>query len=170
LNVVTVEFVIVAFVTIKRYFGMMSNDASQFDLTRFLPYCLNRAAEEVSLGFRDIYGKTFGITRSEWRVLAHLGQFGSMTAREIADRSRIHKTKISRAVFSLETKRWLTRRPDPRDRRMEHLELTAEGRRNFRKIGQAAAEYDQQVRQMLNPEEEAVLMKALARLSGREAG
>lgn len=145
----------------------MSRGSQQFDLNNFLPYCLNRAAEDVSLGFNEVYRKRYGITRSEWRVLAHLGQFGSMTASEIADRSRIHKTKISRAVAALQKRRWLFRQPDDLDRRVEHLHLTDEGSRRFHEIGQIAMDYDRALRNSLSPDEEAMLMKALRLLSHR---
>jgi DNA-binding MarR family transcriptional regulator len=143
----------------------MSSRVRAFDLNEFLPYCLNRAAEEVSLGFQEVYRKHYGMTRPEWRVLAHLGQFGSMTASEISVRARIHKTKVSRAVYALEKRRWLVRRPDDVDRRVEHLELTHQGAAKSREIGEVAAEYDRDLRSRLSREEETVLMAALAKLS-----
>jgi DNA-binding MarR family transcriptional regulator len=146
----------------------MNSGVRAFDLNEFLPYCLNRAAEEVSLGFQEVYRKRYGMTRPEWRVLAHLGQFGPMTASEISVRSRIHKTKVSRAVYALEKRRWLVRRPDDVDRRVGHLELTRKGTAKFREIGEAAAGYDRDLRSRLNREEETVLMAALARLSKPE--
>jgi ATP-dependent Lon protease len=39
--------------------------------------------------------------RTEWRVLFHLGIYGEMTATDIVNRARIHKTKVSRAVQKL---------------------------------------------------------------------
>ena len=39
----------------------------------------------------------------------------------------MHKTKVSRAVSSLNARRWLTRRRDTADRRLEKLNLTARG-------------------------------------------
>ena len=39
----------------------------------FLPYLLNHAAEEVGQGFGRIYQDRYGMLRTEWRVLAHLG-------------------------------------------------------------------------------------------------
>jgi DNA-binding MarR family transcriptional regulator len=146
----------------------MSCGVRTFDLNEFLPYCLNRAAEEVSLGFQEVYRKRYGMTRPEWRVLAHLGQFGSMTASEISARSRIHKTKVSRAVYALEKRRWLIRRPDDVDRRVEHLELTRKGAAKLREIGEAATEYDRDLRSRLSCEEGNALMAALTKLSKPE--
>ncbi|MCF6232933.1 MAG: MarR family transcriptional regulator, partial [Rhodobacteraceae bacterium] len=81
-------------------------------LLDFLPYLLNQAAEESSLAFQQVYKGRYGMLRTEWRVLFHLGMYGRMTAKEIGTRALIHKTKISRAVQRLATRRFLSR---PRD-------------------------------------------------------
>ena len=72
------------------------NEKDDFALQDFLPYLLNRAAEESSLGFQKHYKNRYGMLRTEWRVLFHLGNYGEMTAKEIGSRAKIHKTKISR--------------------------------------------------------------------------
>lgn len=115
---------------------------NEFDLEDFLPYRLNQAAEHVSRNFQTLYRREFGMTRPEWRVLAHLGQNDTLTARDICDRARMHKTEVSRAISSLEKRRWLTRRRDESDRRLEHLSLTAEGKRTFRKLGKSAQVFE----------------------------
>ena len=77
-----------------------------FDLEGFLPYLLNQAAEATSKSFHDTYKAAYGMTRTQWRVLANLGKFGSMTARDICTISHIEKTKVSRAVAALEAEGW----------------------------------------------------------------
>ncbi len=44
------------------------------------------------------YKERYGLGVPEWRVLAHLGQYAPITAKAIGAHSRMHKTKISRAV------------------------------------------------------------------------
>ena len=92
---------------------MTENNA--FDLQEFLPYLLNQAAEASSLEFQQLYKDRYGMLRAEWRVLFHLGLYGSMTAGEIGRRARVHKTKISRAVHRLAERRFLTRNRDVGD-------------------------------------------------------
>ncbi len=60
--------------------------------------------------------------------MANLGKFGAMTARDICTISHIEKTKVSRAVASLETLGMLTRAPSEQDKRAEILSLTESGR------------------------------------------
>ena len=100
----------------------------------FLPYRLNRLADAVSRDFSRLYKERFGLTRPEWRLLATLGQYGTMTATAVGQHSSMHKTKVSRAVTALETRRWLTRRADTADRRVEHLALTGAGEKAYREI------------------------------------
>ena len=119
--------------------------AEKFDLEAFVPFRLNRAAELVSLGFAAQYQKTYGMTRPEWRALAALGNFGRMTATEIGRHSKMHKTKVSRAVQSMEERRWLRREDDPDDRRVEHLELTPLGLKFYREIVVLARAYETEI-------------------------
>ena len=81
---------------------------TKFDLQNFLPYLLSQAADASSCGFRRYYKDNYGMLRTEWRVVFHLGCYGKMTAKEICDRGGIHKTKVSRAVAALGKKRFLT--------------------------------------------------------------
>lgn len=140
------------------------SDDNKFDLQEFLPYRLNQAAEAASIAFRDIYRTRHGMTRPEWRVLANLGQFGSMTATDISNRAKIHKTKVSRAVFSLEKRRWLKRETDEDDRRVEHLHLTKNGLAVYMELGKVALEQDLKLRGRLTKKEQAWLLDMLDKL------
>jgi DNA-binding MarR family transcriptional regulator len=97
------------------------------ELESFLPYRLYRLADLVSREFAAVYKNRLGLTRPEWRVLAGLGQHGTLTAKLLGEQSAMHKTKVSRAVAELERRRWLSRTPDANDRRIEHLTLTKAG-------------------------------------------
>ena len=140
-------------------------DMSDFNLEHFLPYLLNQAAEASSLAFQQVYKDRYGMLRNEWRVLFHLGMYGRMTAREIAVKAQLHKTKISRAVAKLEARRFLTRTRDEADRRVEHLDLTPAGRAAFRDLRQVAERYDQALVDDLSPDEAAHLRTLLTRLA-----
>jgi DNA-binding MarR family transcriptional regulator len=120
-----------------------------FDLQDFLPYLLNQAAEAASLGFQDIYRDSYAITRTQWRVMANLGKFGAMTARDICHISHIEKTKVSRAVAHLEQVGLLARSPSTQDRRAEILSLTEKGQAAFADLGQRALDYDRALRKEL---------------------
>ena len=111
------------------------------DLDSFLPYRLDILAEGVSRALSRIYKEQYGLEVPEWRVLAHLGQFAPITARDIAAHSRMHKTKVSRAVAALEELDFVERSAATGDRRAELLSLTPKGRAAYDDLAPRAAEF-----------------------------
>ena len=144
---------------------MSSDDRSDFDLEHFLPYLLNQAAEATSKGFQASYKTAYGMTRTQWRVLANLGKFGAATARDICRISHIEKTKVSRAVAALAAEGWLARHPSPDDRRAEILSLTTRGSAVYHDLGQRAVAYDRTLRRQLGPETAGQLDSLLRRIA-----
>ncbi|MDG2259293.1 MAG: MarR family winged helix-turn-helix transcriptional regulator [Paracoccaceae bacterium] len=131
----------------------------------FLPYLLNQAAEESSINFKQQYKDRYGMLRTEWRVLFHLGYFGDKTAREICDMSKMHKTKVSRAVSALETRRFLTRERQEADRRSEILRLTKSGQAAYKDLSSIAESYDQKISAELTEQENQVLREVLLKIA-----
>ena len=140
-------------------------DDDTFELSDFLPYLLNRAAEETSLEFSQIYKTRYSMLRTEWRVLVHLGRYGPLTAKQISDRSGIHKTKISRAVRALESKRIILRDTVETDRRSEVLRLSRTGRTAYEDLVEIARVYDRQLASQFTARDQAVLRKCLRQLA-----
>ena len=140
-----------------------------FDLETFLPYLLNQAAEVTSRSFQAIYKAEYGMTRTQWRVLANLGRFGAMTARDICAISHIEKTNVSRAVAGLEADSFLARETNPSDRRVEILSLTHRGLEVFRDLGARALVYDSQLRSQLGEQHAEQLDTLLRRLISQSA-
>jgi len=127
------------------------NSVGDFDISDFLPYLLNQAAEQTSLQFQAYYRQHYGMLRAEWRVLFHLGKHGELSATDIARMAVMHKTKISRAVHALCLKRFVTRRVNPQDRRQETLFLTARGKKVYVDLDAAAAAYESQITARMKP-------------------
>ncbi|MEM8803581.1 MAG: MarR family winged helix-turn-helix transcriptional regulator [Pseudomonadota bacterium] len=142
----------------------MSENAS-FDLRDFMPYLLNQAAEETSRAFSETYRKKYGMLQTEWRVLFHLGRYGDMTAKDICNRARIHKTKVSRAVHALEQKRFLSRKTRLDDRRHEELSLTKQGQRVFADLNKSAQAFDAKLTAEFEPDELARIRAALIKIA-----
>jgi DNA-binding MarR family transcriptional regulator len=138
---------------------------TDFDLQSFLPYLLNRAAEETGLKFQKIYKDRYGMLRTEWRVLAHLGGYGTMTATEIGARAGVHKTKISRAVARLELLGFLARSGNQTDRRQEFLGLTKKGQAAYADLSQSAQRFNAELTRSLSEHDQAVLTRCLTSLA-----
>lgn len=139
-------------------------DRDVLSLEEFLPYRLNRLADAVSRDFSRIYRERFGLTRPEWRLIATLGQYGTMTATGVGRHSSMHKTKVSRAVTALEERRWLRRRADATDRRVEHLALTSAGERAYRELVPLARAFEANLLKALGSEARGVTLDAISRL------
>lgn len=139
--------------------------ANNFDLSQFLPYALNQAAEATSVGFQKYYREKYGMVRTEWRVLFHLGQYGAMTAKDLCARASLHKTKVSRAVHALEQKRFLSRTTQEHDRRHETLTLTRRGKEVYADLYEAAKRYDAELSSHFSPQEREILNRCLERIA-----
>lgn len=122
-------------------------------LDAFLPYRLNILAETVSQGLARLYSRRFGISIAEWRVIATLADGCTMTARDIGQRTHMHKTKVSRAVSDLLARNLIERRENAEDRREAFLKLSAEGRAVYEAIAPIGLAYHNQLAEGLSPED-----------------
>jgi DNA-binding MarR family transcriptional regulator len=166
-NQLSVSFVTINFVTINGI--AMTNsvetaDNTSLQLEAFLPYRLVSAAEAVSLDFSHVYKAKHDLSRPEWRVLATLAQYGRTTATVIGAHAAMHKTKVSRAVFALEARKWLVRTTDDKDRRIEWLELTRTGKSRFAMLAKLALDYEARLLEALGKENAMQLLNALGKL------
>ncbi|HEV3182967.1 MAG TPA: MarR family transcriptional regulator [Steroidobacteraceae bacterium] len=103
-------------------------------LASFVPFRLNRLAAEVSQHLSAIYRGRFALEIPEWRVMATVGQDRGCTAQYVADSTRMHKTRVSRAIAHLIRRRLIERVASTRDRRERHLRLTRSGRRMYAQL------------------------------------
>lgn len=105
------------------------------DLLKFMPYRLSRLAAEVSTALSGEYIEQYGINIPEWRVIATLG-FRQLpcSAQFIVDRTRTHKSTISRAVASLLNGKIIERVANESDRREFKLRLTGRGQRLYEEL------------------------------------
>ena len=137
----------------------------EYDLVDFTPYLLNQAAEATSLAFQKHYKTRYGMLRTEWRVVFHLGTYGPMHAKDICSRARIHKTKVSRAVAALEQKRFLSRDDEVHDKRHELLTLTRRGQGVFQDLFKAAQSFDADLMRAFTQQEQDILKRCLMRIA-----
>lgn len=144
----------------------MTKKNSEYDLADFIPYLLNQAAEASSLDFQRYYKGKYGMLRTEWRVIFHLGRYGEMTARDICERARIHKTKVSRAVAALQRKRYLTKMTKEADHRCENLCLTKNGMSVYIDLRNQAQKFNAKLLTDLTATECNLLKDCLKKISG----
>ena len=136
-------------------------------LESFLPYRLNWLSELVSKALSRIYAEKYQITIPEWRIIATLGQFQTMTARDIGNHSRMNKSKVSRAVAALEERNLVERQPNPHDMREHFLTLSKEGMDMYTSIVPSALSFNEHLLGALTKEEKEEFERLVVKLTVR---
>lgn len=147
--------------------GTEPDAGEQLRLEQFLPYRLNVVGFFASRALGRIYGAHFGIDIPQWRVIAQLGEFGTLTSRDIGELAQMHKTKVSRAVTELESRGLLSRSENRQDRRESFVSLTAPGLRIYRQIVPLALAFQARWTDGIAPDELKVFERVLSTLTER---
>ncbi len=145
------------------------NEHAPLKLEEFLPYRLNVVANVVSQALSRLYATRYGIGVPEWRVLVTLGQYGMMTGKAVGEHSHMHKTKVSRAVALLETRKLLTRRANRSDLRESFLSLTPAGRAIYDDMAPIALDFAKRLTALIDPADRAAFERAVDRLTESSA-
>jgi len=140
-------------------------NAAEFKLEDFLPYRLSVAANRVSRMFAQRYSAKFGLSIPEWRVLATVGRFGSVSPSAVGEWTAMDKVKVSRAAASLVSRGLLRQSPDPHDGRGRLLRLTRKGTSVHGAMVPIARELEATLVQRLGRGEWQALNRALVKLN-----
>ena len=135
-----------------------------FRLDDFLPYRLSVTSNRVSRLFARRYSEAFGISIPEWRVIAVLGRFGTLSPSAVGEATTMDKVKVSRAAAGLVARGLLKQAPDPRDGRGRKLSLSRKGEAVHQGVVPLARELEATLSASLSRTEWAALQKALTRL------
>jgi DNA-binding MarR family transcriptional regulator len=125
-----------------------------FDLTAYLPYLLNRAGFAATTAFTDALAEV-SLTVPGWRVLVVLLRGDRLRVGELADRTSIEFSTLSRLIDALQRRGLVARKPAKDDARVVHVSLTARGRA---------------VTRQLLPEAVALERRMIAGMSAAEVG
>lgn len=139
-------------------------DLIALDFARFLPYRLSVLANTVSQDIASEYEQRFGLTVTQWRVMAILGRHDDLAARDVALRTAMDKVAVSRALTGLMQRKLVSRKVATSDRRASRLRLTAAGRRIHDRIVPLALEHERRLLARLDANEQRWLMRILDRL------
>jgi DNA-binding MarR family transcriptional regulator len=129
-----------------------------------VPFRLNRLAVEVSQHLSALYRARFALEIPEWRVMATVGQDLGCTAQHVADSTRMHKTRVSRAIAHLARRGLIERVASERDRRERALRLTRAGRRLYAKLVPLALARERALLACMSGAEQRSLLRGLDRL------
>jgi DNA-binding MarR family transcriptional regulator len=136
-----------------------------FRLEDYLPYRLAVAANRVSRLCARRYSETYGLSIPEWRVLAVVGRFGTLSPSAVGEWTAMDKVKVSRAAASLVARGLLKQTHDPDDGRGRLLRLTRKGLAVRQGLVPVAHELEEQLAEGLSRTEWGGLLKALDKLT-----
>ncbi|MFZ5781511.1 MAG: MarR family winged helix-turn-helix transcriptional regulator [Pseudomonadota bacterium] len=146
-------------------------DATQaLELEKFLPYRLSILAQIVSESLHDLYAGPFGLSVTQWRVMAALGRFAPLTASDVGQRIVMDKVAVSRAVAGLLQRGLVERAADRNDRRRASLRLSSRGRAMHARIVPIALEYESRLYEALAGDERPAFDELIERLTSHARG
>ncbi|WP_395710876.1 MarR family winged helix-turn-helix transcriptional regulator [Reyranella sp.] len=131
----------------------MADALQALELENFLPYRLSVLAQLVSESLHDLYAEPFGLSVTQWRVMAALGRFAPLAASEVGQRILMDKVAVSRAVAGLMERGLIERATDRTDRRRASLRLSARGRAMHARIVPLALGYQERLYNALDADE-----------------
>ncbi|MGP6086870.1 MarR family winged helix-turn-helix transcriptional regulator [Antarctobacter jejuensis] len=108
-----------------------SSDEPQAKLGQFLTYRMSRLQAKLNAQASRILRDHAGITITQWRIIAVLGDGGSCTAAQLSRMTAMDKGLISRNVKTLNSEGFITISRDSSDNRALHLNLTDKGHKVF---------------------------------------
>jgi len=112
----------------------------------------------------DRKAAALGVTRAQWRLLAHLSRDPGQRQVELADRMDIEPITLCRIVDRLEESELVERRRDPADRRAWQLYLTNKAEPLVERLRRLADELSEEVFSGLDEAELTAVRSALARI------
>lgn len=139
---------------------------ASLQLARFVPFRLNRLAAAVSQHLSAIYRGRFKLDIPEWRVMATVGQDPHCTAQHITASTRMHKTRVSRAIAHLRQRGLIERVARPADRREMQLCLSRSGRQMYAQLVPLALRREHALLACMSARELRGFIAGLARLEG----
>ena len=145
-----------------------ANPHAKLRLERFLPYRLSVLSNRISQDISALYSARFGLSVTEWRLMAVLGHEPGVSANRLAERTAMDKVAVSRAVSALLDKKFLLRRVDAGDRRRSSLKLSAKGYAVFDQVVPLALALERRILSALEPAEQSQLLAILDKLEAAE--
>jgi MarR family transcriptional regulator, organic hydroperoxide resistance regulator len=137
-------------------------------LDLYLPYLINRAGVSLAIRFSGALRKA-GITLQDWRVLAALREHDGQRLTELASRTSIEVSTLSRLVGGLEANGLVSRNRDSGDARAIAIRLTSAGEAVTVMLTPSAAELERLAVAGLSDADIAQLKNLLHRIYGNLA-
>ncbi|MDO9442309.1 MAG: MarR family winged helix-turn-helix transcriptional regulator [Beijerinckiaceae bacterium] len=136
----------------------------QFENEDFLLSRLSNVSRRVSGACAAVYFEEFGLSITEWRLLAQIGRFGGISAKDVSERTHLDRVAISRAASKCLQEGLIQEKQSARDRRSKVLSFTPKGRTLYKSIIPRACELSETIEAGLSASEVKTLKRLLGKL------
>jgi DNA-binding MarR family transcriptional regulator len=143
---------------------------SELHIDSFLPTLIRNLSEGMALSMSRRITGPFRLTMTEWRILLQLAEHEALTASDIVDYSAMEKSKVSRAIKSLEARDLVTRQVAENDHRVKRLAMTETGRKRYRALVPRILDWEKELIEGLEVGEYRDLLYLLDKLQNRLQG
>lgn len=133
-------------------------------LDRFLTYRLHQVNKITDKASAEAYAQEFGLPVGEARCLAAIGNFAPLSVNQLAARANLDKGQASRAAQALVDRGLVRKDSSPQDGRGVLLELTPQGRRQWRRVMRVIARRNEEIFGCLTRTEQRQLAALLDRV------
>jgi DNA-binding MarR family transcriptional regulator len=145
------------------------NVKSRVPLERRVSYRCSMIAARITRLLAPMWHERHRLSVVNWRVLAVIGRYAPLSAKEVALHTSSEPFRVSRALEALIRRRLVVRDIDRDDRRRVRLRLSSTGKAVHRSIEASVNQLEQAVLEKMSAAERADLDRMLALLDNRVA-
>jgi DNA-binding MarR family transcriptional regulator len=125
---------------------------------------IRNLSEGMAVSMSQQISGRFRLNWTEWRVLLQLAEHSALTASDIVEYSAMEKSKVSRAIASLEAQDLIVRRVSEEDHRVKLLAITETGMKRYRAIVPRVLDWEKDLIEGLDASEYRDLLFLLEKL------
>lgn len=149
--------------------GVSTNDAQQAAPLRlrmqdYVPYQLAIVSSRLSRSLEEVFSADYGLTRTEWRVLALSSEHANCRASDLVVWSGVDAVAIHRAIKHLEEMKLVERTSAEDDKRARPLRLTNKGMDVYQSIVPNAVALERRLLANLDKKDAAVFKRVMKQL------
>jgi DNA-binding MarR family transcriptional regulator len=139
-------------------------DTSKWEIKDFLTFRINLLYRLLDRQLKKMLAEHHDLSIAEWRVLGQLATNSPTTVRDIAAKTYMAKSQISRAAASLVRNDYAVRSKDAADERSAVFAITKEGQKKYETVMRMNRERQRRLIAQLDLHERRVMFDAVGRL------
>lgn len=130
---------------------------------------LHDAARLVRKRF-ELRAAAHGLSSAQWRLLVHVLREGPVSQVQLADLLEVEPISVSRLIDRMQKSGWVTRQPDPNDRRVHHIVATDSTQAIRHELRAMAADVYEEAMAGLDPAARTALLSGLTAINANLSG